>query len=181
MNEPTVPNANSRRLAAGAAAVLALVLGGLFPPQAAVADSITADSLLQQSTLVVNEQSDVYSFIAPGPGTLVVQLSDIVWPAALQSLGLTINSPTSVMGSLSTDGTVDISVSHAGTYYADVTGQAGGALDLGLYSLSVDFIPQGAPVPLPGSLLLMLTGLALFGLVRALLERSTPSPLHVHG
>src|SRR5271154_90055 len=128
-----------RRLITGATAVLALLLGCLSLPQAAVADAITSDSLLQQSTLVVNEQSDVYSFIAPGPGTLVVQLADIVWPTALQALGLTINSPSSVMGSLPTSGSVDVSVSHAGTYYADVTGQAGGALDLGLYSLNVDF------------------------------------------
>jgi hypothetical protein len=142
------------------------VLGcGLLPARAG-ADPISAASLLEESTLVINQQSNVYAFTAPGAGTLTVQLDDIVWPTALTNLGLSINSPSSVLGSMSVDGSMNITVSHAGTYYANVSGQAGGPFDIGLYSLQVDFTPAGTPVPLPGAIVLLLGGLGLLGGLR---------------
>jgi len=49
-------------------------------------------------------------------------------------------------------------VNQAGSYYALVSGTAQGALNMGLYSLKVDF----APVPLPAAAVLLLSGLAGF-------------------
>ena len=148
-----------RDLRLAGAAALGVMLGVTAVPQRADADMVAADALVQQSTLVINQQSNVYAFSAPGPGTLSVQLADIVWPVGLQGLSLSIDSPGSVLGSMASAGDLTLSVSGAGTYYADITGQAGGPLELGLYSLQIDFQPQGATVPLPTALILTLSGL----------------------
>ncbi|SRR5579871_3020315 len=151
-----------------------MLLGGILLPAWAAADSIGAASLLQESTLVINQQSNVYAFTAPAAGTLTIELSDIVWPTALQSLDLSVNSPTSVLGSMSLDGTLDIKVSKGGTFYINVNGDAGGPLDIGLYSLQVGFTPQMAPVPLPEPWALALGGIALLGTLRLLQKRIEP-------
>jgi hypothetical protein len=54
----------------------------------------------------------------------------------------------------------------AGTYFAHVMASAGGALDLGLYSLMLTFTPSAVPLPTTGGLLLIGL-LVLFGLRRA--------------
>ena len=147
-------------LAVACALGLGLTAGAL--PQPAAADMVTAENLVSQSTLVINQQSNVYSFSAPGAGTLYVTLQDVVWPTPLASLAMSVNSPSSALGTLNVDGEMDLTLSKGGTYYVDVTGQAGGSLDLGLYSLQVNFLPQGA-VPLPGSVALLLGGLLALG------------------
>jgi hypothetical protein len=123
---------------------------------------VTAQSLLQQSTMVIDQQSNVYSFTAPGPGMAYVVLSDVLWPTLLTSLNMSVTTPGSVLGTLNVDGELDLTLSKGGTYYIDVAGKAGGALDVGLYSLQVNFVPQGA-VPLPGSAALLLGGLLALG------------------
>jgi hypothetical protein len=139
---------------------LGLAAGAVAPP--AAAEFVTADALLQESTLVINQESNVYSFTAPGPGTVYVALQDIVWPTQLASLGMSVNTPSGPLGTLNLAGEMDIPLSKGGTYYVDVNGQAGGSLDVGLYSISVNFVPQGA-VPLPGTLALVLGGLLALG------------------
>lgn len=160
-----------RRLQCGGAAAVGALLGSAALPQLASADTITPEYLLQQSTLVINQQSNVYAFTAPGPGTLTVQLQDVVWPTSLQSLTASIDSPSSVLGSLSAAGDLTLNLTSAGTYYADVMGHAGTLLNIGVYSLQVDFIPQGAPVPLPAGLGLLLSGLVMLGGVRLVCKR----------
>jgi hypothetical protein len=165
-----------RQLRCGGAAALSALLGAAVLPQAASADTITAQTLLQQSTLVINQQSNVYAVTAPGSGTLLVNFEDIPWPVPLQSLNLTVDAPGTVLGSLglgslSANGELDLNVT-PGTYYIDVNGQAAAPYDLGLYSLQVNFAPQGAPLPLPTSLLLLLAGLGLLAGVRLLCKRN---------
>jgi hypothetical protein len=155
-----MPKLIRRRWLPFTAAGLALGLAG---PQLAHADSVPAAVLLQQSTLVINQQSNVYAFTAPGPGTLTIDLTDVPWLAQLSSLSFSVDSSQSVLGTMSGAGQLTVTLSQAGTYYADVTGQAGGPLDLGVYSLQVGFQPQVAPVPLPGAILLTLCGLAILG------------------
>jgi hypothetical protein len=145
-----------------AASALALGLAAGALPQPAAAELVSADVLLQQSTLVINQQTNVYSFTAPGPGTIYVALEDILWPAPLASVGMSVNSPTGVLGTLNVTGEMDLTLSKGSTYYVDVTGQAAGSLNLGLYSVSVNFVPQGA-VPLPGTLALVFGGLLALG------------------
>jgi hypothetical protein len=158
----TVASHPRRELRRIVAAALGLALGAAALPRAALAEMVTADNLLQQSTLVIDQQSNVYSLSAPGPGTLYVAVQDINWPAPLTSINVSVNTPGSVLGTMTVDGELDLQISRGGTYYVDVAGKAGGPLDVGLYSASVVFVPQGA-VPLPGSVALLLGGLLALG------------------
>jgi hypothetical protein len=144
--------------AAMAGAALALVA----VPGRAAAETLSTEVLLSQSTMVINQQSNVYDLTAPGPGTLSVQLEDVAWPNPLSSLTFSLDSASSVLGWVASDGELSLSIARGGSYYVDVSGQAGGALDLGLYSLQVDFCPQNE-VPLPAALGLMLCGLGILG------------------
>jgi hypothetical protein len=159
--------ASSARRALPLAGLAGLGLGliNAVLPRPAVAEMVTADALVQQSTLVIDQQSNVYSFNAPGAGTLYVTLQDIVWPAPLSSLDMSLNSPSGVLGTMNVAGEIDLTVAAGGTYYVDVSGKAGGPLDVGVYSVSVNFVPQGA-VPLPGTLALVLGGLLALGAAR---------------
>jgi MYXO-CTERM domain-containing protein len=50
----------------------------------------------------------------------------------------------------------------AGTYYAHWFGEADGQFKLGVDELRITFTPQGVtPVPLPGTMLMLLAGLGL--------------------
>jgi len=151
-----------RELPLAVAAALGAGVAGAALPVPAAADVVTADALVQESMLVINQQSNVYSFTAPGPGTLYVALQDIIWPAALSTLNMSVNTAGSVLGSMNLAGEMNLAVSAGGKYYVDVSGKAGGPLDIGLYSVSVNFVPQGA-VPLPGTVALLLGGLLALG------------------
>jgi hypothetical protein len=151
--------AERRRLLLGAATGAGVALAFGAAPARVMADTLSPDVLLSQSTLVINQQSDVYDFTAPGPGTLTVQLEDLTWPDPLSSLMFSLDSARSVLGWVASAGELTLSMAHGGSYFVDVTGVAGGALDLGLYSLQVDW----TPVPLPAALVLMLSGLGILG------------------
>jgi hypothetical protein len=67
-----------------------------------------------------------------------------------------------------TSDTAQFVVNGAGTYFANIMATAGGAMDLGLYSLKMTFSPNMPSVPLPSTGWLFLTGLfALVGIARA--------------
>jgi len=151
-----------RELPLAVAAALGVGVVGAALPRPAAADLVTADALVQQSTMVINQQTNVYSFTAPGPGTLYVALQDIVWPTALTSLNMSLTTDSSVLGTMNVAGEIDLTLSAGGKYYVDVGGKAGGPLDIGLYSLQVNFVPQGA-VPLPGTVALLLGSLLGLG------------------
>jgi hypothetical protein len=125
-----------------------------------------ADTVLVSSTsLVIGSQSTVYSFQATGAGTMVAQVTNVDWPQLLSSLSFTAGSANHVMSSWSDPGsqlsaTLSFNVSGPGMYFADILATAGGPLDLGVYSLSIKFLPATAPVPLPAPAWLLLAGLA---------------------
>jgi hypothetical protein len=77
-----------------------------------------------------------------------------------------------VLASLSTTGvTTDTATFNVGpgSYFANIMATASGAMDMGLYSMSLTFNANGTPtVPLPSSGWLLLTGMfVLAGLARA--------------
>jgi hypothetical protein len=146
--------------------VAPLALGALSIAPHAWADSI----LLAQTTLVVGSESTVDSFVAPSAGKVSVTLSNISWPQQLSTLSFSATSADQVLASWNgmnaTTGTASFDVS-AGTYFAHIMATAGGALNLGLYSVLMTFAPSTSPVPLPASGWMLLTGLfVLVGLVR---------------
>lgn len=134
-----------------------------------------ASVLVADTTLVTGSQSATFSFQAPGPGTVSVQLTNLDWPQALSSLSFMAATPSSVLtsGSLSSSTqSFAFQVAAGGNYFTDVSAVAGGPLDLGAYSFYLTFTPA-APVPLPSSGVLLLGGVAgLLALLR--LRRSTP-------
>ena len=141
--------------------LIAVALCGLAAQQA------SADmQLVNNTSLVSGTESSVFSFQAPGPGTMVAQLTNIDWPQTLSSLSFEATSADKILASWTdppsqTAQTLSFPVAGAGTYFADVKATAGGPLDLGIYSLSIEFVPATAPVPLPSPAWLLLAGIVL--------------------
>jgi len=134
-------------------------VGCLLPAVRSRADTL----LVAQTSLISGTESIVDSFTVPSAGTVTVQLSDLPWPQALSSLSFMATSGNQVLSSWSTlTSAVESFQVAPGTYFAHVTGTAAGALDLGLYSMTLTFQPAGT-VPLPGSAWLLIIG--LLGLV----------------
>ena len=132
-----------------------------------------ADTMLLATTnLVSGSTADTFSFEAPSPGTVTVQLSNLAWPVPLSALSFSATTATSVLDSWSAPGAAGSGEMESfqvgsGTYFAHVMATAGGSLDLGLYSLMLTFTPSA--VPLSASSWMLLTGLlVLFGLIRTL-------------
>ena len=143
----------------------------LYALLATVAQASTV--LIADTTLVSGTETAVFSFNAPGPGTVSAELTNLNWPQALSSLSFMATTSSQVLAPWSdvTSGTRPLSflVSGAGTYYADIRAVAGGPLELGVYSFALNFTPAASPVPLPPSGALLLLGMA--GLVGSIIWR----------
>jgi hypothetical protein len=130
----------------------------LLPGKAAHADMIIYDSM----AIFQGQQAFTDSFSVTTPGTLTVTMTDVPWLDTVTNLSFYMSSPTGIVGSpLNGAGTESINLSSAGTYSANWFGNAQGLYDLGVVGVSIEFRPNGTPVPLPASILLMLCGLAL--------------------
>jgi hypothetical protein len=126
----------------------------------ALVNTARADSLvLAQSTLISGTESTSDSFTITAPGTVTVELQNLPWPQTLSSLSFMATNGTQVLSDWSTtsSNTQSFAVT-PGTYFANISGTTAGALDLGLYSISITF-QSGAPVPLPASLWLLASSL----------------------
>lgn len=154
---------------AGTAAAAALALVSIAHPQRAKAEAVDGISLMQQTTLVSSQQTNLYSFDAPGAGTLSISLKDWGFPVPLQQLTASILSQDHVLGSLDPSGSsgwqFSVPIQSGGLFDAFVAAQAGSfdGLKFGAYSMSIDFRPAASPVPLPPALDLLLGGMGLLG------------------
>jgi hypothetical protein len=162
---------------AGTVAAAALALISVAGPRQAKADTVSDTVLLEQTTPVFSQQTNLYSFNAPGAGTLSVTLEDWVFPVDLQQVSASIMfqdqswSLTPEQGSQNPEWVLDLPISSGGVFGAFVAAEAGSSIygQMGAYSMSVDFEPA-SPVPLPPAIDLLLGGMGLLGAV-TLVER----------
>jgi hypothetical protein len=141
-------------------AAWALGLGICAAPFAAVrADTVMYDN----ESFMQGKQSYVQSFDITSPGTLTMTLSTVPWLDVISGLSGFLTSSTGVLGTVTVSGTESISVT-SGTIYAHWFGETQGPNGIGVVGIKVVFTPRGTPVPLPASLLLLVSGLSvLFG------------------
>jgi len=143
----------------------------------AAPDFAQAENVLAKSTMVSGIQSNRYEFNAPGPGTLSVTLTDMTWPERLTSLTADLYSPTSVLGKVGGDQSVNFEINSQGLFAAVIFATAGNnlGLNMGSFSVSIDYRTSAPEVPLPPAVTALLTGLALLGLARVHWASSDPA------
>ena len=146
---------------AGLLAMLAAV--GMTQAPKAHADSM----LMANTTLVTGTQTAVFSFTAPSDGYVTATLINQPWQKTLKSLSFEATSGTSSLSSWAlpdpaSDTTTEMQSEtfqvSAGNYFAHIAASTWDAASVGVFSLNLSF----APVPLPASSILLLTG--IFGL-----------------
>ena len=123
-----------------------------------------ADAVLyDQAGLIQGQQSFVQSFDITSPGTLTVSLSSIPWLDTIADLTCFLTTSSGLVGGSMTSGIETVNV-EPGMIYAHWFGDAAGVFGVGAYGLKVEFQPNSAAVPLPASLVLLISGLGiLFG------------------
>lgn len=162
---------------AGTVAAAALALVSVAGPRQAKADTVSDTVLLQQTTPVFSQQTNLYSFDAPGAGTLSVTLEDWAFPADLQQLTASILfqdqswSLTPEQGTQNPEWALNLPIASGGLFDAFVAAEAGPTVygHVGVYSMSIDFEPAST-VPLPPAIDLLLGGMGLLGAM-TLVER----------
>ncbi|HEY2679125.1 MAG TPA: hypothetical protein VGI65_19310 [Steroidobacteraceae bacterium] len=121
-----------------------------------------ADVLYNQSGFLRDQQAFVQSFDVSGPGVLTITLSNIAWPEQLASLNVVVGTSGGLLGPEMGAGSESFDLAGGGRIFAQWFGAAQGPLDMGVYGLYIAFTPSGSnPVPLPPSLMLLVSGLAL--------------------
>jgi hypothetical protein len=125
------------------------------------AASARADSVIYDGVgFLVGSESFKDSFRVDTAGTVTITLSNIAWPEELANLSLVLSSANGALGPVMQPGTESFKV-QAGDVFAQWFGTAQGPMNAGVYGLTVSFEPSSSPVPLPTSVALLLSGLAL--------------------
>jgi len=122
--------------------------------------SVHASTVIEDNTnLIQGNESFVDSFTVSTPGTLTISLASIPWLDTLSDLQFSLASAGQLVGPSMGAGTESLQI-QAGTYSGMLFGDADGKYQLGLSNLEISFQPQSV-VPLPPSLLLLLSGVGL--------------------
>ncbi len=141
---------------------------------AAVGPAGAAEVVYDGAGFVRGQESGIESFSVSGPGTLTVQLSNVAWPVSLSSLNAVVSTTSGLLGPEMGEGTQSFRLTAGGEIFAQWFGTAQGPLDAGVYAMKIEFQPSGMPVPLPTSIALLVSGLALLGWQR---RRRNEEPL----
>lgn len=140
--------------------VMAVIGAGVL----AIGSAGASEVLYDGAGFIRGQQSGMESFNVSGPGTLTVELTNVAWPVALMNLNATVSSPAlGLLGPEMGTGVQSYVVSSGGEIFAQWFGTAQGPLDAGVYAMKIEFTPNGIPVPLPASIALLISGLALLG------------------
>jgi hypothetical protein len=126
--------------------------------------SINTTQLVWGTSLTVNSLS------TGGFGQVNVQLRDIGWPAPLSELTLLVTDLDNIWQRLDGPGSLLINVNGPANLFLAVFARSQDFRTPGLYNLRADF----APVPLPGAIWLLLSGLGGLGVIRRRRARATP-------
>jgi len=133
-----------------------LLCAGLAPIGSARADTVVYDN----AGFVQGSQAFVDSFNITMPGTLTISFTAVPWLDTLTDLNLFLTTASGLLGTSMGSGTESMQV-EPGMIYAHWFGEANGAYKIGVYSLEIMFQPQTSTVALPGSLILLFSGLCL--------------------
>jgi hypothetical protein len=153
------------------AVLAATVLGSGGVLSAAHADTVLYDS----AGFIQGQQAFVQSFDITTAGTMTVTLSNIPWMDTIADLGGFMSTSSGVInGSVMNAGTETFNVL-PGVVYAHWFGDANGKYGIGVYGLDITYAANQAvtPVPLPASLVLLLSGI---GLICGWQRRIAPDP-----
>jgi hypothetical protein len=140
------------------AAVLVWLAASIASPRSARADVV----LYEGAGFIQNEQAFVESFDISTPGTLTVSLSKVSWLDTISNLTCFVNTASGDVGSAFTAGGTESFNVKPGMIYAQWFGNADGTYHLGAYEIKIDFCPTGTAVPVPASIILLLSGLPAF-------------------
>jgi hypothetical protein len=147
----------------------------LMPLTPARASVVLADSVgFIKGTQIFTDSFDITT-----PGFLTVTLTAIPWLDTLQDLNCFLTSPsggvlgTALNGGAASNEALVTEQVQPGVVSVNWYGTAAGTFKVGVYGIDVTFQPT-APVPLPGSLVLLLSGLAALSVSR--LKRRSAKP-----
>jgi hypothetical protein len=126
--------------------------------EAARADTVLYDS----ASLLVGESGGSQALDFTTPGTLTITVTNIPWLDVVTDLTTFLSTPNGIVGNkMYAAGSETFSVG-PGTYYANWFGDAQGTYNEGVVGVKIQFQPSA--VPLPASLVLLLSGLGvIFG------------------
>jgi hypothetical protein len=126
--------------------LFAILFGGLFPAHAA--------TVLEETGFIFGFGGENYSFVADqAPPVYRVTLTDLEFPAAFDILAVAITTSTDNVAELLAQGNTTFGVELGTTYFANVLGLADDEFGAGLFGIKI------APVPIPGALWLLGSGL----------------------
>jgi hypothetical protein len=121
--------------------------------------ALASEVLLDSAGFLQGQQSFEDSFTLSGPGTLTLTLSNIAWPEPLANLDMLVSTPQGLLGPEVGPETESLKITQASQIYVQWFGTAQGPLNVGVYGLKINWAPTA--VPLPSSVLLLLSGLVM--------------------
>lgn len=137
--------------------LLAVLLSAAPTFASTVSPAQTPTMLYDSASVIRGYGSYVQGFDITTPGTLTMTVSQIPGLDSISDLTAFVTTPSGVLGTPMGVGTESFKVG-PGMVYAHWYGDAQGVFDAGVVGVTVQFLPA---VPLPGSFLLLISGLVL--------------------
>jgi len=126
------------------------------------AEAVRADTVLYDNASLISGQGGASQALdLTTSGTLTITVTNIPWLDVVADLTSFVSTATGVVGNkMYAAGSESINVG-PGTYYANWFGDAQGTFNEGVVGVKIQFQPAGSVVPLPASLILLLSSMGL--------------------